>query len=150
MELAGIQIRTAKGGPLKVLESGVLVAGQGIAGDWHQGGTRQVSLLGQEAVEALQKRETAGLCLAKYSANFLVHSVPFETLQAGDCLLIGEAKLELTEVGKPCHAECALFQQKTQCALTVMSGFARVLEGGEIQVGDSIRIIKSCKVSSLK
>jgi molybdenum cofactor synthesis domain-containing protein len=42
----------------------------------------------------------------------------------------------MTQIGKECHAHCAIFHQVGDCIMPREGVFARVLEGGTIQVGD--------------
>jgi len=49
--------------------------------------------------------------------------------------------LEVTQIGKVCHTRCAIFYQAGDCVMPKEGIFARVLEGGEIQVGDEIHVL---------
>jgi MOSC domain-containing protein YiiM len=118
----------------------LLIEKMGLEGNYHCGGSRQVSLVASEALEALSHLEGTGLCLEKYAANLITKDLDYSLLRPGDRLVAGSAVLELTEVGKPCHYECALFQQKSVCPLTTMSAFAVVVTGGRIQTGDLLRV----------
>lgn len=141
MRVTGIQTKASKGLPMVSREAVLLIENTGLEGNYHSGGSRQVSLVASEALEALSPLEGAGLCLEKYAANLITEALDYVLLRPGDRLLAGDAVLELTEVGKPCHFECALFQQKSVCPLTAMSAFAIVIKGGKLQVGDSMRVL---------
>lgn len=140
MKVTGIQTKASKGLPMVSRDSVLLIEHIGLEGNYHSGGSRQVSLVASEALEVLSLLVGSGLCLEKYAANLVTKGLDYSLLQLGDRLLAGEAVLELTEVGKPCHFECALFQQKSVCPLTTMSAFAIVIAGGQIQVGDLLRV----------
>ena len=140
MRVNGIQTKASKGLPMVSRESVMLIEHMGLEGNYHSGGSRQVSLVASEALEALSPLEGTGLCLEKYAANLITEDLDYSLLRPGDLLVAGEAVLELTEVGKPCHFECALFQKKSGCPLTTMSAFAVVVTGGLIQAGDLLRV----------
>ena len=141
MRVTGIQTKASKGLPMVSRESVLLIENIGVEGNYHSGGSRQVSLVATEALEALSLLEGTGLCLEKYAANLITKDLDYSLVRPGDRLLAGDAVLELTEVGKPCHFECALFQQNSVCPLTAMSAFAVVVKGGKLQAGDSLRIL---------
>lgn len=140
MRVTGIQTKASKGLPMVSRASVLLIEKVGLEGNYHSGGSRQVSLVASESLEALSPLEGTGLCLEKYAANLITEALDYGRLRPGDRLLAGDAVLELTEVGKPCHFECALFQQKSLCPLTTMSAFAIVVAGGQVKVGDLLRV----------
>jgi MOSC domain-containing protein YiiM len=138
MRVTAIQTRSAKGTVLQQRDSDVLLQGEGLQEDYHRGGDRQVSLISEAALEALKMLDGSGLCPEKYAANLTLQGVGIGELHPGDVLRIGEGRLEITEVGKPCHDECHWFQDQSRCPLAVSAAFARVIEGGRIKVGDSV------------
>jgi len=140
VRLTGIQVKTAKGFPMARCDAALLIENQGLEENYHKGGPRQVSLMAEEAVESLSPLKGSGLCLEKFAANLMTKGLNYSRLKPGDRLTVGGALIEMTEVGKPCHFECDLFQQKSVCPLTTMSAFAIVIKSGQICVGDSIQM----------
>ena len=54
---------------------------------------------------------------------------------------LGESVMvEVTQIGKECHNRCAIYYQAGDCIMPREGIFARVLRGGKIRRGDSIRI----------
>jgi MOSC domain-containing protein YiiM len=49
--------------------------------------------------------------------------------------------LELTQIGKICHDRCAIFKQVGDCVMPREGVFAKVITGGEVKVGDIIRVV---------
>jgi MOSC domain-containing protein YiiM len=47
----------------------------------------------------------------------------------------------VTQIGKVCHTRCAIYYQAGDCVMPKEGIFAQVLEGGEIKVGDEIRVL---------
>ena len=48
----------------------------------------------------------------------------------------------MTQIGKDCHKRCAIFEQAGDSVMPLEGIFARVLQGGHVQAGDSVRRIK--------
>ena len=59
-------------------------------------------------------------------------------LPVGTRLKVGETVLEVTQIGKGCHADCAIRKQVGDCVMPREGIFARVLKGGIVKAGDSI------------
>lgn len=109
------------------------IEGDAHAGHWH----RQVSLLSGEKVEAFRARG-AQVESGAFGENLVVEGIDFRVLPVGTLLRCGEVLLELTQIGKECHAHCAIYQQMGDCIMPREGVFARVLEGGTISVGDEM------------
>ena len=56
-------------------------------------------------------------------------------------LKIGEAELEVTQIGKECHAGCKISKLVGQCVMPREGIFAKVLKGGFIKAGDEIVLV---------
>ena len=117
-----------------------LEAGWGLSGDAHGGRWhRQVSLLSADKVEAF-KRRGADVAPGAFGENLLVEGIDFRALPVGTLLRCGEVLLEMTQIGKECHSHCAIYHQVGDCIMPREGVFARVLEGGEISVGDEMTV----------
>ena len=139
--VVAISISAQKGVPKTNVPAALLVAEHGLqgdahAGDWH----RQVSLL---ALESIEKMRAQGLDVGPgaFAENITTRSLDLPHLHVGDRLRIGEAELEITQLGKECHSRCAIFEATGDCVMPREGVFARVLVGGPIQVGDPIQAI---------
>ena len=115
-----------------------LIEDWGIEGDahaarWH----RQVSLLG---IESIDKMRSKGLNVrpGAFAENITTESIDLPHLTVGDRIEIGEAELEITQIGKGCHSKCAIYYSAGDCVMPREGVFARVLKGGIIHVGDQI------------
>lgn len=56
---------------------------------------------------------------------------------------MGNAELEITQIGKECHDKCAIYAQVGDCVMPREGIFARVVKPGEITVGEQISIIEN-------
>lgn len=111
------------------------IVGDAHAGDWH----RQVSLLGQESVHKM-KRVLADIPIGAFAENILTEGITLYDLPVGTRLHIGETLVEVTQIGKECHAHCAIRQQVGDCVMPREGIFAIVLEEGTVRAGDEISI----------
>ena len=59
----------------------------------------------------------------------------------GTRLRVGEVLLEVTQIGKECHAHCAIHQQVGDCVMPREGIFAIILEEGTIRAGDIITVL---------
>jgi len=116
----------------------VLVKDKGMEGDAHFGfQNRQVSLLNAE--EAAKIREKVpGLKPGDFAENLLVEGFDLAELKLGDQVLVGEARLEVTQIGKECHTRCAIYEAAGDCIMPRLGIFCRVIQGGIVRKGDSV------------
>ncbi len=129
---------------------GVLVVEHGLEGDAHAGPWhRQVSFLAQESADKIRAQ---GLEIGPgdFAENILTEGLDLHSLPVGTHLQVGpEALLEVTQIGKECHTGCAIRRLTGDCVMPREGIFARVLQGGPLQVGDRIEVRsadrKSCQ-----
>lgn len=118
------------------LKKGWGVEGDAHAGDWH----RQVSLLGTESVETMRAR-IPDIPAGAFAENILTEGLTLYTLLVGTRLRVGGVLLEVTQIGKECHANCAIRQQAGDCVMPREGIFAVVLEEGSIRSGDPVTLV---------
>lgn len=117
-----------------------LRAGHGIEGDAHAGPWhRQVSLLATESVEPM-RAVLPELPAGAFAENILIEGLELKTLPIGTRLRVGGALLEVTQIGKECHKDCAIRQQVGDCVMPREGIFARVLMGGAVRPGDPVTV----------
>ena len=116
------------------------IVGDAHAGNWH----RQVSLLAEESVDTMR---ALGLTLAPgdFAENILTRGIVLKTLPVGTRLRMGETVLEITQIGKQCHNDCAIKKTTGRCVMPTDGVFAVVLEEGVIRPGDAIEILEAGK-----
>ena len=114
------------------------IEGDAHAGKWH----RQVSLLALEKIEAFRERG-ADVDFGAFGENIIVEGFDLRNLPVGTRFRIGDALLELTQIGKECHTHCAIYHQVGDCIMPREGVFTIVLEGGTVKAGDSIEMIEA-------
>lgn len=112
------------------------------SGDWH----RQVSLLSLSSFEKMRAMGAIELNYGVFAENITVGGLDVATLPLLTRLKVGEAILEVTQIGKECHNQgCAIKKQVGSCVMPVEGIFTRVLNSGWVRVGDSVEIVAEGK-----
>jgi MOSC domain-containing protein YiiM len=141
-EVLAVCISEVRGICKHPVDSVHLIPDHGIEGDAHAGHWhRQVSLLAQESVDGMQSKiTTVQLKPGDFAENVLTRGIDLKTLPVGTRLRIGSALCEVTQIGKECHADCAIRQQVGDCVMPREGIFVKVLTEGHVRPGDSVEI----------
>jgi len=119
----------------------ILIKDIGLKDDAHAGFMhRQVSLLARESIEKIRKM---GLDVVPgdFAENLTTEGIDLPSLPIGTKLVVGDGiVLRVTQIGKECHARCAIFQKVGDCVMPREGIFAEVLTEGEVKIGDTIRV----------
>jgi molybdopterin adenylyltransferase len=112
------------------------IIGDAHAADWH----RQVSLLAWESIE---KMRAAGLNVGagSFAENITTRGLSLVNLPVGTRLRLGQALVEVTQIGKECHDHCAIYYRAGDCVMPREGIFVRVCEGGLLRAGDAIEVL---------
>jgi len=133
-----------KGIKKEVVAESFLKEGFGVVGDAHAdcGTHRQVSLL---AMESIAKMRGLGFDVnpGDFAENLTTEGIDLVSLPVGTRLSVGKGIiLEITQIGKECHTGCAIFRQVGKCIMPKEGVFARVIRGGPVWTGDTIKVLK--------
>lgn len=142
-KIMAVCISEKRGTQKKNIDKVRLIENFGLEGDAHGGNWhRQVSLLSYEKVRAFEEK---GISVedGAFGENLLVEGFDFKTLPIGTRFRCGDVLLEMTQIGKECHSHCEIYQAVGDCIMPREGVFARVLHGGEIQIGDEMEIVPS-------
>lgn len=125
------------------IDEGILQENYGLAGDAHADSSthRQVSLL---ALSSIEKMRSLGIELGcgGLAENLTVEGMELFSLPIGTRLALEQgAILEVTQIGKECHAACAIRRQVGYCIMPTEGVFARVIKGSTVRVGNEIRVV---------
>ena len=113
------------------------IVGDAHAGDWH----RQISLLAEESVDTMRASCPIPLDPGVFAENINTEGVDLKHLPVGTHLRIGETEVEVTQIGKECHSDCAIRRQTGDCIMPREGVFARVVKGGTIHTGDEMKLL---------
>lgn len=139
-KILAICISKQRGVQKKPINEAKVIADWGIehdahGGDWH----RQVSLLSADKIEDFRKNGVR-VGYGAFGENLVVSGLDFAKLSVGTLVRAGEVLLEMTQIGKECHAHCAVYHQVGDCIMPREGVFAKVLTGGVLHPGDELVI----------
>jgi MOSC domain-containing protein YiiM len=131
-----LQIKPAAGAPMKPVPAVTAIAGYGLKDDANAGRSqRQVLIIERELLDEFQ------LPVGDVRENITVQGVQLAGTTPGTRVRVGQALLEATLDCQPCQ----FIEDKQPGLRAAMEGkrgtLFKVIEGGEIQVGDAIRIV---------
>jgi MOSC domain-containing protein YiiM len=137
-----IAIRTARLGPMREVDVAQAVVGAGLEGHGPVSPRRGVTILAREDWQAATAELNVDLPWHTRRANLLVEGLSMPVL-LGRTLRIGQVELRVEGETEPCgrmeHAQRGLLAALTpNCRGGV---HARVIQGGEIRVGDAVRVV---------
>jgi molybdopterin adenylyltransferase len=112
----------------------------GVKNDAHAGAwQRQVSLLARESIMKFEKNAGRKISFGEFAENITTEGILLHRTSPLDRLLIGDAELEVTQIGKKCHgSSCAIFREVGNCVMPLEGIFARVLKGGKVEAGNTV------------
>ena len=128
--ILSIKVSTSKGERIEVNE-GVLLENFGLKGDMYaKPGDREVCILSVKTKERLNDK---GLCTKRFIETILIDLDPSK-LSVGDKIRLGNAIVEIRQMGKRCFPECLLIRKNDTCPLMTEAIFAKVIKSGTISV----------------
>ena len=114
------------------------IVGDAHAGDWH----RQISLLAEESVDTMRAACPIPLTDGIFAENINTVGIDLKRLPVGTRLRIGGTEVEVTQIGKECHSDCAIKQAVGKCVMPTEGIFAVVVREGTVRAGDEIEILE--------
>ena len=119
-----------------------LFENQGLENDAHAGpGIRQESLLARESMEKIR---SLGIDVGygDFAENLTTEGIDLPALPVGTRLKIGDRVIvAVTQIGKECHARCAIFRQVGDCVMPREGIFVEVIREGVVKTGDAIEVL---------
>ena len=114
------------------------IVGDAHAGDWH----RQISLLASESVDTMRSVCPIPLDAGVFAENINTRGIDLKSLPVGTHLRIGETEIEVTQIGKECHSDCAIKKAVGRCVMPTEGIFAVVVKEGAVRAGDAIEVLE--------
>ena len=129
-----------KKGTIKVPVEHIELTPNGVQGDAHAGKWhRQVSLLGTESFRKFEKIAGRPLKYGEFAENITTEGIILYETHPLDRFTIGNALLEVTQIGKKCHGDsCAIYREVGNCVMPKEGIFCRVLKPGIVKAGDEM------------
>lgn len=147
-QVLSIHIAKVAGAPMESVMSARAVAGKGLQGDRYYEGTgtyshrpgsgREVTLIENEALEALKRDYAIGIEPAQARRNIVTDGVPLNHLVAAE-FTVGDAHLRGMRLCDPCAHLESLSARGILRGLIHRGGLrAEIISGGTIRVGDPV------------
>ncbi|AER66254.1 MOSC domain containing protein [Thermovirga lienii DSM 17291] len=137
-KVVAVCVSEKKGTPKKNIKEAFLEEGVGIPQDAHASfGHRQISMLAFEDIEEAKKK-LPELEPGSFAENITVKDFDLKSLEVGDRVQVGEAILELSQIGKECHTRCAIYHKTGDCIMPTRGIFFKVVKSGRVAVGDKV------------
>lgn len=108
------------------------------AGKWH----RQVSLLARESIEKAEQLAGIHFPDGTFAENITTNGIELYTCNILDRFVNDNVELEVTQIGKKCHAKCAIGKKVGNCIMPIEGIFARVKKPGKMKPGDQFEYIQ--------
>lgn len=141
-KVISVNISDKKGEKKHGIDKCMLIKDMGLENDAHAGFMhRQVSLLAKESIQKIKDLGIDVDC-GDFAENLTTEGIELFTLPIGTKFKVGDnIILRVTQIGKECHARCAIFQQVGDCVMPREGIFTEVLTEGEIKTGDEIEVL---------
>lgn len=117
------------------------IAGRGIENDGHIDTIRPVSILMSEDIEVYNASHEKKAEPGDFAENIVTAVIDLRKAAVGDSIKIGEALLEVCQIGKEVLPQHYSFHGDR--LLPTKGVFCRVMKSGTAQVGTAIELIKS-------
>jgi len=144
-KVVGVCMSQRRTDPKKNVGKGILIKGLGLAGDSHAGSEKEVSLLAIESIQKLCQETGISAGPGCFAENITTEGMDLTSLPLGSKLQAGEAKLEVMQIGKD-PSQAHTYNYQGHSILPKEGVFCKVIESGEIKVGDSITVTRTYKV----
>ncbi len=120
---------------------GSLKKEHGLVGDSHAGTEKEISLLAIESIQKLCQEVGLSAGPGCFAENITTEGVDLTSLPIGSKLQVGEAELEVMQIGKDPSLPHT-YNYQGYSILPKEGVFCKVIQSGRVQIGDSIRVVK--------
>ena len=142
-KVVSVNISQRRGEQKHPVEAIELRLGHGIVGDAHAGNWhRQISLLAEESIDTMRAASPLPLSSGVFAENINTIGIDLKHLPVGARLRIGETEVEVTQIGKECHNDCAIKKAVGRCVMPTDGIFAVVVREGTVRAGDEIEVLE--------
>ena len=139
--VVGVCVSKRRTDPKKNVGKGFLQKGIGLVGDSHAGTEKEVSLLAMESIHKLCQETGISAEPGSFAENITTEGMDLTFLPIGTKLQVGEAKLMVIQIGKD-PSQAHTYNYQGYSILPKEGVFCKVIESGEIKIGDTIKLIK--------
>lgn len=102
---------------------------------------RLLSKSGGKSVDTMRSACPIPLGSGVFAENINTRGIDLKSLPIGTRLRIGQTEVEVTQIGKECHSDCAIKQAVGRCVMPTEGIFAVVVREGTVRAGDEIEVL---------
>ncbi len=139
--VVGVCLSRRRSDPKKNIGRGFLKKGMGVVGDSHSRTEKEVSLLAIERVRKLYDETGVWVEPGCFAENITTEGIDLKNLSVGTRLKVGQALLEVIQLGKD-PSQAHTYHYQGYSLLPTEGIFCKVVESGEVKIGDSITVIE--------
>jgi MOSC domain-containing protein YiiM len=139
--VVGVCVSQKRTNPKENVGKGFLQKGLGLVGDSHAGTEKEVSLLAMESIRKLCQETGISAGPGCFAENITTEGINLTSVSIGAHLNVGEAELMVIQIGKD-PSQSHTYNYQGYSILPNEGIFCKVIESGEVKVGDSIRMIE--------
>ena len=140
-KVVGVCVSERRTDPKKNVGMGLLKKGHGLVGDSHAGTEKEVSLLAIESIHKLCDETGISAAPGSFAENITTEGIDLASLPVGSKFQIGGAKIKVIQIGKD-PSQAHTYNYLGYSILPKEGVFCKVIESGEVKIGDSIRPIR--------
>jgi MOSC domain-containing protein YiiM len=141
-KVVGVCMSQRKTEPKENIGKGFFLKGLGLLGDSHAGTEKEVSLLAIESIKKLTQETGISAGPGSFAENITTEGIDLTSIPIGSKLHIGKAKLIVIQIGKD-PSQAHTYNYQGYSILPKEGMFCKVIESGEIKVGDIIKSIEN-------
>jgi len=138
--VVGVCMSQKKIDPKRNVGRGFLKRGYGLVGDSHAGTEKEVSLLAIESILRLHQETGIFAESGAFAENLTTEGIDLISLPIGSRLKVGDAELKVIQIGKD-PSQAHTYNYQGYSILPKEGIFCKVIESGEVKIGDPIKII---------
>lgn len=136
--LVAVCVSEERTDPKSDVGGGELRVGHGLVGDAHAGlSEREVSLLAYESIRRLRDELGIDAYPGCFAENLVVQGLDFSEVEVGDTIRVGEAALQVVQLGKPPGVPHT-YSFRGVSILPREGVFCRVVRTGRVSRGDVV------------
>jgi MOSC domain-containing protein YiiM len=140
-KVVGVCVSQKRTDPKKNIGKGFLKKGFGLVGDSHAGTEKEISLLAMENIRKLCQETGISAGPGGFAENITTEGIDLTSFPIGSQLQVGKAELVVVQIGKD-SSQPHTYSYRGYSLLPTEGVFCKVIESGEVKIGDSIRLIK--------
>lgn|SRR4030042_4026500 len=140
-KVVGVCMSQSRTDPKENVGKGFFQKGLGLVGDSHAGTEKEVSLLAIESLHRLCQETGISAEPGCFAENITTEGINLTSIPIGSQLHVGEVKLIVIQIGKD-PSQAHTYNYQGYSILPKEGVFCKVVESGEIKVGDMIRSIE--------